>query len=366
MERKIKVLQVITGLKTGGAEKLLVDSVKIYKEAGIEMDVLAIDGTPSPFRSILENQVNCRVFGLTKKSVYNPLLIFKIIPYLHKYDVLHVHLFPALYWVALAKVFSFSNVKMIYTEHSTSNRRRNSKIFKILDRVLYRLYDRIVTIANEVDSELKRHLKFKDDRFILIENGIDLNFFTKASSYNKSEFFSDSDLILIQISSFRFPKDQPTLIRSLTRLPDNIKLLLVGDGPLRESCEDLVEELGLQTRVKFLGIRMDVSRLLKTVDIVVLSSFHEGLSLASIEGMACGKPFIASDVPGLREIVTNAGLLFEASNEQQLAQLILKLVNDKSFYQNIIDRCLNKAHEFDIKKMVSKYVNVYQELQGNS
>ena len=107
----MKVLQIINGLSTGGAEKLLVDSASFYVKKGLSMDVLSLSRKRTPFWEELEKNLNSEIFGLTDKSIYNPILIFKLIPYLKQYDIIHLHLFPTLYWVVLAKYLSFSNVK---------------------------------------------------------------------------------------------------------------------------------------------------------------------------------------------------------------------------------------------------------------
>src|SRR5690606_8114943 len=156
---------------------------------------------------------------------------------LKQYDVVHVHLFPALYWVVLAKWISFSKTKIVYTEHNTSNKRRNHFILKWIDRIIYKGISKIVTIADEVDGNIKAHLKFREDKFMLIYNGVDIEKYATAKSLNKNTFFSEDDFLLIQVSSFREQKDQPTLVKTLNNLPENIKLLLVGDGHLRKDCE---------------------------------------------------------------------------------------------------------------------------------
>lgn len=355
----MKLLQIITSLSTGGAEKLVVETTQIYQEIGIETDVVALKNTRTDFWNILSNKSKGKIIGLTSFSVYSPLIIFKIIPYLKKYDVVHVHLFPTLYWVVIAKYISFSKIKVVYTEHSTDNRRRYNIMFKILDRIVYKLVNEIVSISSKVEENLKKHLNTKtSERFSKISNGIDISVYANASAYKKSEFFSDDSFILIQVSSFRQPKDQKTIIKSLQYLPENIKLLLVGDGPLKKQHVDFVINLGLQHRVKFLGLRFDIPELLQTADVVVLSSYHEGLSLSSIEGMAC-KPFVASDVPGLTEVVSNYGLLFERGNAKQLAENILALYNDEDYYKLIADKCFERAKEFDIKKMIEGYIRLY-------
>lgn len=358
----MKVLQIINSLKTGGAEKLLADSVPLYQKRNVAMDVLLLNGTQTPIAQKLKENTSGAIFSLGNGSVYNSLNIFKVMKYLRKYDVVHVHLFPALYWVALAKMLSFSNVKLVYTEHSTNNRRRRQLIFKIIDKIIYRFYSKIITIADEVDQQIKQHLKFNHNRFRLINNGIDTQLYHHAEAFPKGEFFEETDKILIQVSSFRKPKDQQTVIRSLTFLPENVKLLLVGNGPLESSCKALVQSLGLEKRVSFLGIRMDVTRLLKTADITILSSTYEGLSLSSIEAMASGKPFIASNAPGLREVTTGAGVLFETGNEAQLAQTIERLFSDENYYREISSSCWERAKKYDIDKMIDGYLKVYEEV----
>jgi len=358
----MKILQIINSLNTGGAEKLLLETIPLYNKREIKVDLLVLDGKEYPFLKELKRKQCCTIYSLGKSSVYNPLLIFKIIPYLKKYDVVHVHLFPSLYWVALAKLISFSKIKLIYTEHSTNNKRRNSILFKFIDKIIYKPYDKLITIAEEVDLNLKKHVDFKTSKFQLIKNGVNIQSFFKALPYSKNDFFSKNDLILIQVSSFRYPKDQLTLIKSLLLLPTNIKLVLVGDGEDRNNCENLVAKLNLKERVLFLGVRVDVPRLLKTADIVVLSTKYEGLSLSSIEGMASGKPFIASEVPGLTKVVKGAGLLFPQGDSKLLSTYISKLANNESYYTKVANACIERAKQYDINKMVDKHIEVYKSL----
>lgn len=358
----MKILQIINSLNVGGAEKLVVDSVLIYQAKGLEVDVLTLDNTNTSFRTKLEEQSNGKVTGLSNRSIYNPLLIFKLIPYLKKYDLIHMHLFPTLYWGVIAKILSFSNVKLIYTEHSTNNRRRGNIVLKFMDRFIYKRLNKIVTIANEVDSEVKKHLGIDERNFHLIENGVDVESFHNAHKYSKSKFFSEEDFILIQVSSFRWQKDHKTLIEAMSLLPENIKLLLVGTGNLINEFKLLVKDLGLDDRVKFLGIRSDIPQLLKTADVVVLSSKHEGLSLSNIEGMSASRPFVASNVPGLREIVKDYGVLFEKGDSEDLAGKIINLKDNADFRNMIAVKCYQRAKEFDIKIMVDKYIKLYNEI----
>lgn len=361
----MKILHVINSLATGGAEKLLLDTLPLYHQKGISVDLLVLNGSETPFLKKLKAQSCCRIFSLGTGSVYNPLLIFKMIPYLRQYDLVHVHLFPAQYWTVFAKLLSFSKVTLLFTEHNTHNRRMESKFFRLIDRFVYSFYTRVVCITEEVQTVLQQHLDSKASKFTVIHNGVDLDSIIATPPYGSdfSEAWNTAGTqLLLQVAGFREQKDQPTLLRALALLPSDVHLLLVGDGITKASCEALVDSLQLTNRVHFLGLRMDVAVLLKTVDVVVLSSHYEGLSLSSIEGMAAGKPFIASNVPGLSEVVGGAGLLFEQGNAAQLAELVVTLLNDSVYSKAVADLCMQRALQYDVKIMVDKHINLYKLL----
>ncbi|RTY92293.1 glycosyltransferase [Flavobacterium sp. GT3R68] len=357
----MKILQVINSLATGGAEKLLLETLPIYNERGIHMDLLVLNGSNVPFMAELKALDCCTIYSLGTDSVYNPLNIFKIIPYLKQYDLIHVHLFPAQYWVALAKIISFSKVKLIFTEHSTSNRRiENNVLVRLIDKFFYRRYDKIICITPEVLAVQVNHTQMPPQKFEVIANGVNISKVRNAEALPKIFFLPENDAkIVIQVSSFQEPKDQATLIYALALLPDNVKLILIGDGIMKKDAETLVAKLGLEKRVVFLGLRMDVPQLLKMADIVVLSSKYEGLSLSSIEGMASGKPFIASNVPGLKEIVNGAGILFPAGNAKQLAEEISLLLANPNHYHSVAEACQQRASEYDIHKMIEQHIKLY-------
>ncbi len=361
----MRVLQVINSLGTGGAEKLLLDAIPKFREKGVEMDLLLLNGTEYPFLEKLKQLTTGNIYSLGNGSVYKPTHIFKIVSFLKRYDLVHVHLFPSLYWTAFAKSLSFSRTLLVYTEHNTSNRRREKLIFKWLDRFVYKRYARIITIAEEVDNNLKEHLGRKGDVFSLIPNGIDIDAIQNVEPAKKEDFgLRAEDRVLLQVSSFTPQKDQITLIKALAKLPHDIKLLLVGKGPTQEACEALVEELNLQDRVQFLGVRMDIPQLLKMADVVVLSSHYEGLSLSSIEGLSSGRPLVASDAPGLAPVVKDAGILFPIGDTEALSEGIQKLLNDENHYQQIVKACGERAQVYSIETYIEKHMKVYKDVIG--
>lgn len=359
----MRVLHIINSLRMGGAEKLLADSLPLYQQFDVEVDLLLLDAENTPFLDELKQKFIGEIFTTKVKNCYSPLQILAIRKYIKNYDLVHCHLFPVLYWTAIAKMFFDRSKKLIFNEHNTYNRRLSNSLFLYIDRFIYLFYEKIIAITPQVEKILIEKLKLSPQKVEIVYNGLLIQQYQDAQPYHKTEFFAEDDKIIIQISRFQLQKDQKTLIKALTLLPNQYKLLLVGDGELRPDCEKLAVELNLQNRIRFLGNRTDIPRLLKTADIAVQSSHWEGFGLSAVEAMASGKPIIASDVAGLGDVVRGYGLLFEKENAHHLAQQILLLENPE-LCQKVIEKVKRRASDFHISKMVEHYIKIYRNLDN--
>lgn len=360
----MKVLHIINSLNFGGAEKLLYDCIPKFKAQGLDVNIMVLYGKKTFFYNTLEKQHNIKIIKPKKIiSIYNISHILHIRKVIKHYDIVHVHLFPALYWVALASIFLKKSPKLLLTEHNTVNRRRNSKVFKYLDQQIYKNYQTVIAISKGVKINLEQHLGKNNYNIITINNGVDTHFFNQAKAYLNTQLnIPNKAKLIIQISSFYPQKDQDTLIKAAALLEENIHVLLVGDGALINEKKKLAITLNIGHRVHFLGYRNDVERLLKTAHICVLSSHYEGFGLAAVEGMASGIPCIASNLKGLREVVKNAGILFEVGNHLELKKIIEQLFLDQAYYDSIANKCRNRAKQYDISLMIRQHLNLYSTL----
>lgn len=350
----MRILHVITSLRTGGAEHLMVDLLPRLRDLGNEVELLLFDGTRTPFYEQLE-ATGIPIHQLTLGgNVYNPLNIFRLMRYFRGFDIIHTHNTACQLFVPIARMLSNSKVKLFTTEHSSNNRRRGHRVLAIIDRWVYNRYDKIICISDKTQSNLELHIG-KKDNICTICNGVDTQRFyhTIKDTSNQNQF------IITMVASFSAAKDQDTLIRAIALLPDKFKLWLVGDGERRNILESQIAELGLQSRVKLLGIRTDIPAVLEQSDICVLSSHWEGFGLAAVEAMAAGRPVIASDVDGLREVVNDYGIPFPEGNAQALASAILGLFKDSKHYRQVAQQCQQRAQEFDISVMAEQYANLY-------
>lgn len=357
----MKILHIITSLRTGGAEKLMLDLLPRLSERGYETELLLMDGIHTPFYA------EARRLGIKLHhleiggSIYSPRKLWKTLPWLRRFDIVHTHNTPAQLFAAIGSLIC--PAVLCTTEHNTSNRRRGSKWYALADRWMYSRYRKVICISDKAETNLREHLGADSDKICTIYNGVDITKFSSASPSRILEETAPGSKKIIMVAAFRPQKDQPTLIKALQYLPTDYHLFLVGDGERRAELQALVNNQGLESRVHFMGLRSDIPELLHAADCVVMSSHYEGLSLSSVEGMAVGKPFLASDVDGLREVVKDAGILFPHGDSPALAREILRLSSDIDYYRNTAEACAARAARYDISRMAEGYASVYDSIK---
>ena len=359
----MKILHVITSLATGGAEHLMVDLLPRLRDKGNDVELLVFDGAETPFmRQLRDAGIVVHRLG-EGGNVYSPLHIARLTKFLRRYDVVHTHNTACQLFAPMAKLLSWSRTKLVTTEHNTTNRRRGKWYFKPIDRWMYARYSAIIAISEKAESMLRAYVHPK--HLITIENGIDVDRYANAAAAPRCEMvpeYAEGDVVIAMVAGFRVQKDHDCAVRAMAELPANYKLCLVGEGVRRAEIEALIASLGLQQRVRLMGIRSDVPQILKAADVNLLASHWEGLSLSSVEGMAAGRPFVASDVDGLREVVQGNGILFAEGNHRQLAEILLRLINNRDEYEKVARACADAATNYDIALMVERYHQVYNEL----
>ncbi len=369
----MRVLHIINSLAAGGAEKLAEQMLPIMaREYGITCNVLLLTDKGNVFDDELrKNGVQIDVVPYRRpRSPLNPLLIRR---YINKgnYDVVHAHLFPTFYWVSLAARLTLRPKPSFFvTEHCTHNERRDRKWLKPVERLIYSQYDRVFSVSCAALSNLIGWLSLSEtEKFVVIQNGIDLKPFYDAVPYEKSEICGtreDQIVLVTMVARFTPEKDQKTLIRCLSVLPEKVHVAFVGSGPLKGECEELAAELGVRSRVHFLGFRRDVPRILKTSDIVVLSSHREAFGLTAVEGMAAGKPVVGTNVQGLSDVIGDTALLFACGDYEGLGTIISRLLDDPAYYRSVAERFLQRSKEFDIRKTIEGLLDFYQQALGRT
>lgn len=353
----MKVLHIIPTLASGGAEKMLVDIVEEMKKYDIGIEILVLSKIDDFYSDKIKKLGIPLHFGKYEK-IYHFFHISTIRNFIKKggFDIIHTHLFAPQLFTAIAKFFTFKRFKLVTTEHSTHNRRREITLFRFLDKWMYSQYDKIIAITDGVKLELTKYLPFTLNKTIVINNGIKLDEYKNANTIDRKQLvenYNQGDILILMVAAMRSQKDHETVIRATKLLPENYHILFVGDGERTVEVKDYAKKYG-SPNIHFLGRRSDVPSIMKSSDIFVLSSHWEGFGLVAVEAMATGLPVIASDVVGLREVVSNARNLFNVGDEKDLSEKVQGLALARNYKEPY------NLERFSIQNTVKKYIQVYR------
>ena len=321
----MKILLVITGMSVGGAEKVVADLADALVKGGCEV-LLAYLKEPLQVRP-KSPEVGVVCLGVNSVAdVMAGCYRFRRLVREFKPDIVHSHMFHATMLTRLSRL-STSIPCMISTAHNAFDGGR-------LRAVAYRLTDRLTDISTNVSSEAVGAFVDRGavpaDRMVTVYNGISVDRIRpspNARTRVRASFEIDTDCkLFVAAGRLSVLKDYPNMFRALARLPADLsyRLLIAGDGALRHSLETMVGELGLSSRVRFLGTRRDVVELMSAADVFVLSSKGEGFSLVVAEAMACECVVVATDCGGVREVLGDAGFLVPSRNPGALAAALLE------------------------------------------
>ena len=352
-------------LAYGGASKLIYDLLPRMANQGNDCELLILRDEHSKYVDDLREQgIPVNVVPKDVKGHWARVKYIKSWIEKGSYDVIHANLFPTTYYCSIVKILLGKKCPLlVMTEHSTDNKRRHKAFLRPLEKFIYKKYDHIISISAKTQESLCKWIQKKGDmKFSVIENGIDVEYFRNAEPFGKKEVcgnYKKGDILLLTVGSFTPQKNHIKLLEALVILPENYKLLLCGEGPLENEIKRNVRDLGIEDRVVFLGFRKDVARIMHTADILVIPSIWEGFGLIAAEGMACGIPIAASDVPGLSEVVGDAGVKFDPKEIRDIVEKIVTIQSDK-ISSRIIQLGKKRATTFDISRTVSKYLEIYE------
>jgi glycosyltransferase involved in cell wall biosynthesis len=339
---------------------MLADLCLCWKRNGLSPEIFILrDGDPT-YRTRLED-AGIPVTASPRSSLLSPMHaqdLSKIISG-KQFDLLHVHLFPAQLWAAMALRLTPDAPPAITTEHNTWNRRRDHSWCRPIDRWTYSMFRMTVCIGDSTKESLEAWLSPAVYPMCVVANGIDIARFQRDATPAPLPDAAQGHPIILCVGSLTDRKDQETLVRAVAEV-DSVHVLLAGDGPLRHRIEQLAQELHVDKRVHFLGIRHDVPELIASASLYVQPSRVDGFCIAALEAMAGGLTVIASDIPGLRDLVGNCGILFSAGDYRQLAGCIRRLLLDSGLSMQLSQRGLNRARQFSIDKTAAEYQSIFE------
>ena len=344
MKEKIKVLEIIDSLGSGGAESLLKNFVLEAKKNNLFNIEIATLYSDDIFKKEIENAgISIWDLGLTFK--FNLMGVIELIKLIkeRKYSIIHVHLFPADIFAALASLFLPKDIVWIFSEHCDYNRRRSYKFYKILDGFTYSRFSKIICVSKQVEFALLNWIPSNKGKTKVISNAVPIPKFLNPCSVKTYD--------ILFVGRLTKQKSVEILLKAIKILKNkyskNLKIAIVGDGELKENLNNLTVELGVNREVKFLGVRKDVKELMVSSKIFVLPSRWEGFGLVIIEAMSNMLPVIATNVGGIPELIENGkdGILVPPENPKALARAINSLLENEELQKKLSQTAYKKVRE---------------------
>jgi glycosyltransferase involved in cell wall biosynthesis len=363
----IRVLHIIKSLGRGGAETLLVETLKHHDREQFEFHFIYF----LPWKDQLVNELHAAGAASVScmKAVSNITILLKapsLVRYLReqKIDLVHAHL-P---WAGIVARLAckLAGVPLIYTEHNVQE--RYHFMTRLLNKWTFHWQQRVIAVSSDVARSIKVNIASNIPVSVVV-NGIDTNKFYRNEALRDAKRqplgFDEDAIVVGTIAVFRQQKRLDIWLEALAMAQAQIPKLrgvIVGDGPLKEQLQEQVKRLGLDDIVAFTGIQADTPAWFSAFEIFMMSSDFEGLPLALLEAMACECAVVATQVGGIPEVVTDGehGLLSPAGNIERLANNLAKAAQDAALRKKF-GRAARQQVEanFSLNKMVNELEALY-------
>jgi glycosyltransferase involved in cell wall biosynthesis len=248
------------------------------------------------------------------------------------------------------------------------------KIYTLFDRFSEKFVDRFLVVSDVLRDKMIRGHGIPAEKVIKIYNGIEIDHYTPQGQNGsreriRNEFNIGRDTLFIgAIGRLVWQKGFEHLVQAMQEVLKEIpptKVLIVGEGPLRNDLEGLARKLKIERDIIFAGFRKDVEGILSAIDVLVVPSLLEGFPMITLEGMAVAKPIIATRIDGIKEQIVDAesGILIPPGDPDAIAEAILRLNADKELAQSLgLEGRRRVEKEFTVERMVSETEKVYQSL----
>lgn len=370
--KNLRILHLRSSGGFYGAEGVVLNLAKELENLATKNYIVCLENPKDPHLELIKE---ARKEGLSTASILSRgkidlKTIFLVRRLLKKYniDILHCHDYKTNFYGFLATLFL--KVATVTTNHLWTHETLSLKFYEFLDGFIINFFDRAVAVSDQIALELKKSYLLKK-KIVVIHNGINYSkFYSKddGNSIRKEFNINSSTKIIGSVGRLSTQKGYEYFLDAARKVLDilpNIIFFIVGDGPQLNSLKEKSENLQINKKVIFTGVRNDMIDIYSALDIFVSSSIREGLPLVILEALSMQKPVIATNVGGVKKIIKHqeTGILLTPKNGELLAEAIIDLLKNpikaKSLAQN--GRKLIEEH-FSSSIMAKQYLTVYNEI----
>ncbi|HEV7643236.1 MAG TPA: glycosyltransferase [Pyrinomonadaceae bacterium] len=384
---KKKIFHIIPSLRSGGAERQLVEVVSGTSGNGFSHRVCAFrdsDFFSAPIKQAGQEVLELGVNG--KRDWWGAARKINSIITDDPPDIIHSWLFDANIAARLVKL-RHRKIPLITSlqapDYDPKVIRAGNwppakiEILRWMDKSLAMLTKpHFVACSEFVAGSFRRELGVPPSRMSVIYNSVDPGALVcgpeEPAAIRESLGIAKEAFVYLHIGRLDPQKDHSTLLRafhlSLAAAPD-AHLVMIGEGALKNSLEDLAASLNVEDRVHFLGKRKDIGACLEMANAYVFPSLFEGLPLALLEAMAKGLPCIVSDIEPHREVIENdiSGLLVRPASAAELADTMIRIYNDEELRKRLGNEALTKVRDqFCSEVLMPKWEELYEKTSETS
>ena len=356
----MRVMIVVHGLETGGAEMMVLHLARELSRAGHPVRVVSLHGDDTDVAGLMR-RAGVDVVALNKAGGPDPRTVLRLRAQMRDFSpaVVHTHL-PVLEYVLPAVRLYGRRVKVIHTVHNIAREETRHRVLREVNRRAFSHGVVPVALNEEVRSSICREYALPASAVPVVGNGIDLDAFRGPQRRGPR----GAGARLLCVARLAPAKNHALLLRTVARLRESgrdVSLTLVGDGPLRGALEERARELGISERVRFAGRRTDTAAFYRDCDLFVLLSDYEGMPMSIIEAMASGLPVVATRAGGVAELVDDGvnGALVEA-DAAAAAGAIAAICDDPALYARLSAGAVRTSSPYSAEAMMEKYVDLYR------